>query len=191
MPKLPKISPPKPPLPPSMQAPPKKAGSKNPPLKPHEQAIEGLLHRRSSPEPIVRVAELPVQRLEVDVVQAHAAARSEGHRPDPGVGFQAPEEVVHLLPVRDAGEGGVLAPDEDARHAQDQVQESALPFGEGKARHRQPRKQAPCRTAGTRIIWRKACGLRSSCNADGRPTEQILRPRSVSELACRMRGNGL
>ena len=44
MPKLPKISPPKPPLPPSMQAPPKKAGSKNPPLKPHEQAIEGGTH---------------------------------------------------------------------------------------------------------------------------------------------------
>ena len=50
----------------------------------------------------------------MDVEQARPAVRPEGDGPGVLVRQHADDEVVDLLPVRDAGEGRVLAADEHA-----------------------------------------------------------------------------
>ena len=80
----------------------------------HQQALDRLFDREPAPVAIVGVADGGVQGLVVDVVDARPAVRPEGDEPGVLVRQHAGDEVVDLLPVRDAGEGRVLAADEDA-----------------------------------------------------------------------------
>ena len=74
--------------------------------------------------------------LVVDVVDARPAVRPEGDEPGVLVRQHAGDEVVDLLPVRDAGEGRVLAADEDAGVQHHRHEEARLAIREPERRNR-------------------------------------------------------
>jgi hypothetical protein len=79
----------------------------------HEQTLKGLLDGGPPPVPIVGLVDGPIERLVVDVEEARPLVRPEGNGPRVPMRQHTRDEVVHLLPVRDASEGRVLATDED------------------------------------------------------------------------------
>jgi hypothetical protein len=92
----------------------------------HHQPLNCALDRGRATEPVVGVADCHVEGLVVEVIEAYPATRTEGGGTDPAEGLKALQEVVDLLPVGDAGERRVLAADEDAGVADDEVNEAAL-----------------------------------------------------------------
>jgi hypothetical protein len=90
------------------------------------QALDRPVDSDSPAVPVVRLAERGVERLMVNVEDSRPSGRSEpdgGHEPPDQ---ELLDEVVDLLPMRDAGERGVLSADEHAGVQHDSNQEGSL-----------------------------------------------------------------
>ncbi len=145
----------------------------------HQQTLKGLLDGRPAAVPIVGVADGPIARLVVDVEQARPPVRPESDGPRVPVRQQAREEVVHLLPVRDAGEGRVLAPDEHARVAKDEVEESVLALGH-KAPPLQVRRSKSRTDTSERLVKARSSPCRNICDVCTPDWQQKWPPQPLS-----------
>ena len=86
--------------------------------------------------PVVRLAEGRVQRLVVHMEDPRSSGRAKLNRPRESPDEQPLDEVVNLLPVRDAGEDRVLPADENPGMPHHCDEETGLTIGEAKRRQR-------------------------------------------------------
>jgi hypothetical protein len=108
----------------------------------NHQPLDGPAQSDRLTVAVVRLADGSVQRFVMDMEQPYPAGRPERRRGRKPPRAQLLYEVVHLLPVRDASERGVLSSDEHTGVQHDGNQEASLPFGE--AERRDGSRALPC-----------------------------------------------